>query len=55
MIRSSDDSLYLFSSDSPHFEGGRNPQGRFAASLEGHAASTLDRFSNENFVKVFGG
>jgi predicted TIM-barrel fold metal-dependent hydrolase len=33
MIRESDPNLYLFSSDYPHAEGGRNPLGRFQESL----------------------
>ncbi|HEY6597895.1 MAG TPA: hypothetical protein VIZ30_01190, partial [Pseudomonadales bacterium] len=32
LIRQSDDRLYLFSSDYPHIEGGKNPLGRFEAS-----------------------
>jgi hypothetical protein len=33
LCRVSDPSLYLFSSDYPHAEGGRDPLGRFAKSL----------------------
>ena len=54
LVRESNDELYLFSSDYPHHEGGRNPFGRFARSLEGHTAQTLDRFYAENFTRVFG-
>jgi hypothetical protein len=33
MIRDSNPDLYLFSSDYPHIEGGRDPLGRFTTSL----------------------
>jgi predicted TIM-barrel fold metal-dependent hydrolase len=54
LIDQSHDGLYLFSSDYPHFEGGRNPLGRFGASLEGHGEATLERFYSGNFERVFG-
>ena len=54
MITESNDELYLFSSDYPHHEGGRNPLGRFERSLEGHTAQALDRFYADNFTRVFG-
>jgi uncharacterized protein len=54
LIRSSDDRLYLFSSDYPHIEGGKNPLGRFEASLEQASALAKDRFYSENFEKLFG-
>jgi predicted TIM-barrel fold metal-dependent hydrolase len=53
LIRQSDNRLYLFSSDYPHVEGGRNPLGRFEASLEGSDESTRERFYASNFVKLF--
>ena len=54
MVEQSSDELYLFSSDYPHFEGGRHPLGRFSASLEGHGEPTLERFYSGNFARVFG-
>ncbi|MEM7091871.1 MAG: amidohydrolase family protein [Actinomycetota bacterium] len=54
LIRISNDELYLFSSDYPHHEGGRNPLGRFERSLDGHTAISLDRFYADNFTRVFG-
>lgn len=54
LITESNNELYLFSSDYPHFEGGRNPLGRFERSLDGHTAETLDRFYADNFTRVFG-
>ena len=55
LIEQSNDALYLFSSDYPHFEGGRHPLGRFGASLEGHGEETLERFYAANFSRLFGG
>jgi predicted TIM-barrel fold metal-dependent hydrolase len=54
LIRQSDDRLYLFSSDYPHIEGGRNPLGRFEATLGECDARTRERFYSANFEKVFG-
>jgi predicted TIM-barrel fold metal-dependent hydrolase len=54
LIRQSDDRLYLFSSDYPHIEGGRNPLARFEASLDGASEANRTRFYSENFSKLFG-
>lgn len=54
LINESNNELYLFSSDYPHHEGGRNPLGRFERSLDGHTAETLNRFYADNFTRVFG-
>jgi predicted TIM-barrel fold metal-dependent hydrolase len=50
-IRQSDPRLYLFSTDYPHAEGGRDPIGRFDASLAGAGAdeATIARFYGGNF------
>ena len=53
LVNESNNELYLFSSDYPHHEGGRNPLGRFERSLDGHTAQTLDRFYADNFSRVF--
>ena len=53
LITESNNELYLFSSDYPHHEGGRNPLGRFERSLDGHTAETLDRFYADNFTRLF--
>jgi hypothetical protein len=53
LIEQSNDELYLFSSDYPHFEGGRNPLGRFSRSLDGHGEQTQARFYADNFSRVF--
>lgn len=52
ITRESNDQLYLFSSDYPHIEGGRNPLARFAASLEGFDETTLQRFYSGNMAKL---
>lgn len=54
LVRQSPAELYLFSSDYPHPEGGRNPLGRFQASLEGADGAVLDKFYADNFIRVFG-
>ncbi len=52
MIRESNPDLYLFSSDYPHIEGGRNPLGRFAASLDGFDEPVLDKFYRANMARL---
>ena len=49
LVRQSNDRLYLFSTDYPHAEGGRDPIGRFETSLADHPESTKDRFFSQNF------
>ena len=45
--------LYLFSSDYPHAEGGRDPLGRFGKSLAGHDAEAQDKFFAQNFLGLY--
>ena len=52
-IEQSNDELYLFSSDYPHTEGGRDPIARFEASLARLPQSTSDKFNSTNFLRVF--
>ena len=52
-IAQSNDELYLFSSDYPHTEGGRDPIGRFEANMQGLPKSTVDKFNSANFLRVF--
>ena len=54
MIRESNADLYLFSSDYPHIEGGRNPWGRFEASLEGMNDEVQNKFYSENMATLLG-
>ncbi|MBV29032.1 MAG: hydrolase [Actinobacteria bacterium] len=52
MIRESNADLYLFSSDYPHIEGGRNPLGRFESSLHGMSEEVLDKFFEHNMADL---
>lgn len=52
LIRESAPDLYLFSSDYPHTEGGRNPIGRFEQSLGDLPESVRTAFYSENFAKL---
>lgn len=52
LIRDSSPELYLFSSDYPHIEGGRNPIGRFEESLGDLPESTRQLFYADNFAKL---
>ena len=46
--------LYMFASDYPHIEGGRDPLGSFDAYLAAHSTDTHQKFFVENFRLVFG-
>ena len=52
-IDQSNPDLYLFSSDYPHIEGGRNPIGRFETALEGRSEAVKEAFYAENFLRIF--
>jgi predicted TIM-barrel fold metal-dependent hydrolase len=52
LIRQSDSRLYMFSSDYPHVEGGRNPLARFGATLSGCDAEACERFYDTNFASL---
>jgi uncharacterized protein len=47
--------LFMFSSDYPHVEGGRNPLKRFEASLAGRSAAELTAFYSGNFADLMRG
>jgi predicted TIM-barrel fold metal-dependent hydrolase len=53
LIRQSDSRLYMFSSDYPHVEGGRNPLGRFGATLSSCDEAAKERFYSANFAELF--
>ena len=53
LIDQSNEDLYLFSSDYPHIEGGRNPIGKFEKSLEEAEESVKTQFFSENFLRVW--
>ncbi|MFI4975468.1 MAG: amidohydrolase family protein [Caulobacterales bacterium] len=53
LIDQSNEDLYLFSSDYPHIEGGRNPIGRFEGVLGDRGDGVRDKFYSENFLRIF--
>jgi predicted TIM-barrel fold metal-dependent hydrolase len=53
LIEQSNPDLYLFSSDYPHVEGGRNPLGKFDGWLEAESDEVKDLFFTENFLRLF--
>ncbi len=53
LIEQSNDELYLFSSDYPHVEGGRDPISKFDKSLAGASEETVTKFCSENFLRLF--
>lgn len=53
LISQSNDELYLFSSDYPHVEGGRDPIGKFSTNLDSSAEQIQDKFFSENFLRLF--
>jgi predicted TIM-barrel fold metal-dependent hydrolase len=54
IIRNAGEEVCLFSSDYPHVEGGRNPLGRFEASLTGISEKAKQRFYCDNFADLMG-
>ncbi len=52
-IDQSSPDLYLFSSDYPHVEGGRNPIGRFETALGDRPEAVRDLFYAENFLRIW--
>ena len=53
LIDQSNPELYLFSTDYPHTEGGRNPIARFESALGNRSDAIRDRFYSENFLRIF--
>lgn len=54
MIEHAGEELFLFSSDYPHPEGGRDPIQRFEASLAGISEEAKERFYSRNFAEMMG-
>jgi predicted TIM-barrel fold metal-dependent hydrolase len=54
MIEQAGDDLFLFSSDYPHPEGGRDPLGRFESSLSGAPEPAKECFYSRNFAAMMG-
>lgn len=52
MVRDSNPDLYLFSSDYPHIEGGKDPLGRFEASLAGCSDDVMAKFLAGNMCRL---
>ncbi|MEM7220861.1 MAG: amidohydrolase family protein [Pseudomonadota bacterium] len=53
LIRDSAPELYLFSSDYPHIEGGRDPIGKFEGHLGDASDAVRSAFYCENFLRLF--
>jgi predicted TIM-barrel fold metal-dependent hydrolase len=53
LIQQSNEDLYLFSSDYPHVEGGRDPIGKFTKALEAETEKTNENFFSENFLRLW--
>jgi predicted TIM-barrel fold metal-dependent hydrolase len=54
MIADAGDDLFLFSSDYPHPEGGKDPIGKFESTMEGVSGEARDRFYHGNFEAMMG-
>jgi len=54
MIEQAGADLFLFSSDYPHIEGGRNPLKRFESSMANIDEAAKDKFYALNFVDLMG-
>ena len=53
LTRSGGAFLYLFSSDYPHVEGGRDPIGKFERAVENQPEEIKTQFFSENFLRVW--
>ena len=53
LINQSNQDLYLFSSDYPHVEGGRDPISKFEKSLEDKNEGIKTKFYSENFLRLW--
>jgi uncharacterized protein len=53
-IEQGGEEIFLFSTDYPHVEGGRNPLGRFERSLASVSATARRRFYCDNFEDLMG-
>lgn len=53
LIEESSPDLYLFSSDYPHVEGGRDPIGKFEQSIGDMSESIKTQFYTENFLRLW--
>ncbi|MDG2025512.1 MAG: amidohydrolase family protein [Acidimicrobiales bacterium] len=53
LVDATHEDLYLFSSDYPHTEGGKDPIGRFESSLGDRSEAVRNAFYTENFLKLW--
>ena len=54
VINEAGSDIFMFSSDYPHVEGGRNPLARFEKSIEGISHEAQDKFFRLNFESLMG-
>ena len=54
VIEQAGSDIFMFSSDYPHVEGGRNPMGRFEKATAQFNESDKDKFFRANFEKLMG-
>lgn len=54
LIREAGPDCFLFSSDYPHPEGGRDPIGRFESTMEGIGEAAKEKFYAANFAQMMG-
>lgn len=54
VIKEAGNDIFMFSSDYPHVEGGRNPLARFEKSIEGISHEAQDKFFRLNFESLMG-
>jgi predicted TIM-barrel fold metal-dependent hydrolase len=54
VIKEAGSDIFMFSSDYPHVEGGRNPLARFEKSIEGISHEAQDKFFRSNFESLMG-
>jgi predicted TIM-barrel fold metal-dependent hydrolase len=54
IVENAGEEVCLFSSDYPPVEGGRNPLGRFEATMAGQSAASKQRFYCDNFADLMG-
>ena len=53
LVTESNEHLYLFSSDYPHVEGGRDPIAKFDHCLRAESEAVKERFYSENFLRIW--
>ena len=53
LMAQSNEDLYLFSSDYPHTEGGRDPIARFESCMMDCSREAIDKFNSGNFLRIF--